>query len=194
MNFVSLRETTTLKHHLAERDGYRIPRTGPAVPATREAAELPRFLKELAAAQDDLESLLDRQQVALVHPRADELAALTGSISEAVARLQRLMERRAVMLRRAAGQSPGVTSLRQLALRGASADRAELAVIDQLREQGNRLQKAGWRQWVAVQAAHRAHTQMLQLVARRGQPADGYEPNRPHGSPGCGGALLDASA
>jgi hypothetical protein len=165
------------------------------VPTPRDLAELPRFLNELTAAQDELESLLERQQLALAAPRADELISLAGALAEAVARVQRLLERRADMLARAAVDGQPPASLRQLALGGGSADRLELvADIDRLRAQGERLQKAGWRQWVAIQAAHRAHAEMLHLVARRGRPADGYDPNRLHGSPGTGGALLDASA
>lgn len=160
------------------------------MPRDELVADVARFLDRLQTTQDELRDLYVRKHTALIRARADELVRLAQDESRLAQRFEELLSERRELLRRSGRAVP---TLHELAARCEEPDAGYLiARVSAARENAARLRQESWIHWIIAQRAFQHTTEIIELIANRGQRAATYCDGRAPES--GGGAILDASA
>lgn len=155
--------------------------------------ELNNLLTGLEQTQGELETLLSGKTEALANLRTGDLLEISRREEQLSLQLQRVLAQRTKLLQQARSAGVPATSLLQLAgvigkeVRGRLQERIQSA-----RRQAERIRRNNWTHWIIAHRCYSHYTELLELVAQRGEPAPTYTPGKPASY--TGGVVLDASA
>ncbi|MFQ5732942.1 MAG: flagellar export chaperone FlgN [Planctomycetaceae bacterium] len=151
-----------------------------------------RWLDQLEATQDAMLELFRRKKTTLKTLRAKDLVEISREECALVERLQQRLARRAELL--AAAQDAGLsgTSLTEVVAQIDDPLADSLSARMRAAERrSEKLRRESWVQWIVTQRSSKHYSELLDLIARRGEGSPTYDRRQP---PANSGAFLDASA
>lgn len=155
--------------------------------------EIARFLHQLDGLQTELLALFVRKRDALKHGRAKELTQMAGEESALVERLKSQLTRREEILAMAADAGFRCETLSLLLEQIDPDNSSDLnAAMQRARDNSTELRRESWVQWIVAQRSYKQHSDLLELIANRGEKSPVYGCPRTSGE--RAGALLDTSA
>lgn len=155
-------------------------------------SELATLLTDLLAVQDELLGTLSRKRQLLVDADTDGLSAIGRQEEQLIGSLQECLERREVLLARAAREGLPSASIRALSRALPRTQRGQLD--EHVRLAGSRarlLKHHSFTNWVLTQRTLIHLSQMLEIIATGGRLQPTYGEGQPAGA---SGALVDRAA
>lgn len=156
--------------------------------------DLLRLTGALLQTQQEFGTLFTAKTAALRELRQEELVGISTVEEELTSRMQGLLRQRKNLLERAGGLGLKTNTLVKLA--GAIGNDDGGALVSQLRtveRNATKLRQESWIHWIISHRCYRHYSELLELIAHRGQQAPTYSErsSKPGGT--SAGAVLDAS-
>lgn len=156
--------------------------------------ELGRLATALLEAQQEFGVLFAAKTVALRELDRQKLVELSTEEQDLTARLQGLLRQRRNLLHRAGGLGFAADSLVKLAgAIGSEESGPLLAQLRKVEENAARLRHESWIHWIISHRCFRHYSELLELIAHRGQQAPTYSERSSKPGGATAGAVLDAS-
>jgi hypothetical protein len=155
--------------------------------------DIRQFLQVLEAIQDEQSTAFQAKRDALRTAKAPVLRALAEQEVDLTRRLQLQLARRQQILQKAAAAGLPAQSLESAVSAIRDAESAPLrARIARARERSEVIRRENLTHWIVAQRAFHHYSELLELIAHRGQKSPTYAIGAARES--AGGAILDASA
>lgn len=154
--------------------------------------DLQDVLSGLERTQGEIESLLSGKTEALRQMHASELQRIAGREQELSQTLRSVLLKRSYLLQQA--RSAGVPAVSLMELAGVIGKETRAPLLERIRQaqdQAGRIRRQNWTHWIIAHRCYSHYTDLLELIANRGETAPTYTRGRPAAV--VGGALLDAS-
>lgn len=155
--------------------------------------DLEGVLSSLERTQGEIESLLAGKTEALRLMRTDDLQRIAAREQELSQTLRSVLLKRSQVLQQA--RSAGVPAASLLELAGVIGKEARVPLLERIRQvqdQAGRIRRQNWTHWIIAHRCYSHYTDVLEIIANRGETAPTYTRGRPDTV--VGGVLLDASA
>ena len=161
--------------------------------AAMTTEEIRTYLDELVSIQTTLSDLFAIKFQALRGEDPEQIQKVTQEEVGLVDRLGQMMQMREKMLARSGRAGKPANSLRDYVEQIPAPERQELQeLIKRSTELTLELRQQSWKQWIYIQRSHQDYTEILDLIAHRGNQSPTYHMTNIQES--SGGAILDASA
>lgn len=155
--------------------------------------DLLRLTGALLQAQQEFGTLFTAKTAALREMRQEELVGLSTVEEELTSRMQGLLRQRRNLLERAGGLGLKANTLVKLAGAIGTDGDALVAQLRQVERNATRLRHESWIHWIISHRCFKHYSELLELIAHRGQQAPTYTERSAKPGGTSAGAVLDAS-
>ena len=160
--------------------------------SARLLEQVTQFLQLLEPAQDEMLRLFNQKRSAVKLARTDEMLQLAQRESELTFELKQHLERRKRILALASNAGLPSDSIHSLVVAIGGQQREQLEQrIENSRSKSEAIRRHSWIHWIISQRAFSHFSELLDLIAYRGEKAPTY--SQVPGMDTSGGAILDAS-
>lgn len=155
--------------------------------------DLVRLTGAILQTQQEFRTLFTAKTAALRELRQEQLVDLSTVEEELTNRMQGLLRQRRNLLERAGGLGLKANSLVKLSGAIGIHDGTLLTQLHEVEQNASRLRHESWIHWIISHRCYKHYTELLDLIAHRGQRAATYT-ERPSKTGGASaGAVLDTS-